>query len=142
LSGCGARLLTSYSYSKEVSIVLKRIVTEKDDCVIALVPSGLRDAYLRIIRKTDWRDNRPSGHTKQHFCDGSLSTISTSRRIVKELTEAEKALYRKEIKEDVTFFSKSYERADLRVDISGLGAECSAEMIAGLLAAFGSAGRT
>ena len=57
-----------------------------------------------------------------------------SRPIVKELTEAEKALYRKEIKEDVTFFSRSYERADLRVDISGLGAECSAEMIAGLLA--------
>jgi shikimate kinase len=128
-----ARFLTSYSYSKEVSVVLKRILTEKDDCVIALVPSGLRDAYLRVIRKTECvtialQDTPENILRRITFYD------IDSRPIVKELTEAEQALYRKEIKKNVTFFSKSYERADLRVDISGLGAERSAEMIAGLLA--------
>ncbi len=48
-----ARFLTDYSYRKEVSVVLKRIVAEHRDCVVALAPSGLRDAYLRVIRKVD-----------------------------------------------------------------------------------------
>jgi shikimate kinase len=48
-----ARFLTGHGYRKEASVVLKHILTENRDCVIALAPSGLRDAYLRVIRKAD-----------------------------------------------------------------------------------------
>ena len=46
-----ARFLTSYSYRKECAVVLERIATASPDCVIALPPSGLRDAFLRVIRR-------------------------------------------------------------------------------------------
>ena len=46
-----ARFLTGYSYRKECAVVLERIATASPDCVIALPPSGLRDAFLRVIRR-------------------------------------------------------------------------------------------
>jgi len=46
-----ARLLTGYSYRKECAVVLERIATTNPDCVIALPPSGLRDTFLRVIRR-------------------------------------------------------------------------------------------
>jgi shikimate kinase len=45
-----ARFLTGYSYRKECAAVLERIATATPDCVIALPPSGLRDAFLRVVR--------------------------------------------------------------------------------------------
>jgi len=130
-----ARFLTDYSYRKEVSVALKQIVTQNPDCVVALAPSGLRDPYLRIIRKvacvTVAIEDSP---------DNILRRITfydiDSRPYEKYLTDEEKKLYRKEIKEDITFFKKSYARADLHADITGLDAEASAEMIEGLLAAY------
>ena len=52
-----------------------------------------------------------------------------SRLIEKNLTDEEKRLYRKEIRKDITFFRKSYQRADLHVDIAGLDAADSAKAI-------------
>ena len=46
-----ARFLTGYSYRKECAVVLERIATANPDCVIALPPSGLRDAFLRVVRR-------------------------------------------------------------------------------------------
>jgi shikimate kinase len=43
-----------------------------------------------------------------------------SRPTEKSLTAAEKRIYLREIKKDITYFRNSYERADLQVDISGL----------------------
>ena len=38
-----SRFLTDYSFRKEASVVLRRIVTDNPICVIASPPSGLRD---------------------------------------------------------------------------------------------------
>ena len=46
-----ARFLTGYSYRKDCAMVLERIATANPDCVIALPPSGLRDAFLLFIRR-------------------------------------------------------------------------------------------
>ncbi len=46
-----ARFLTGYSYRKECAVVLDRIATANSGCVIALPPSGLRDAFLRVVRR-------------------------------------------------------------------------------------------
>jgi shikimate kinase len=128
-----SRFLTDYSYRKEVSVVLTRIAGENKDCVIALPPSGLRDAYLRVIGKMECvtvaiEDTPENILSRIRFYD------IDSRRIEKYLTGEEKKLYRKEIKKDVTYFRKSYQRADLHADITGLDGEASAEKIERLLA--------
>ena len=43
-----------------------------------------------------------------------------SKLVEKNLMADEKRLYLSDIKKDITYFRKPYERADLRVDISGL----------------------
>ncbi len=50
-----ARFLTGYSYRKECAVVLDRIATANSDCVIALPPSGLRDAsyFKRSYERAD-----------------------------------------------------------------------------------------
>lgn len=128
-----SRFLTNYSYRKEISVVLKRIVEESQDCVIALPPSGLRDAFLRVIRKVDCvtvaiKDTPDNILRRITFYD------IDSRPIKKRLTDKEKKLYRREIKEDIAYFNRPYKRANLHADIAGLDAAASAEMIAGLLA--------
>jgi shikimate kinase len=130
-----SRFLTDYSYRKEVCVVLKRIVTENGDSVIALAPSGLRDAYLRIIRRVDCVTVAIQD-TPENILDRITFYDIDSRPIDKHLTDEEKRLYRKEIGKDITFFKRSYQRADLRVDIAGSDAEASAGMIEGLLAPY------
>ena len=52
-----------------------------------------------------------------------------SRLIKKRLTQKEVQLYLREIKKDITYFWKTYDRADMQVDIFGLDAEESAEKV-------------
>jgi len=128
-----ARFLTDYSYRKETSVVLKRIVTEKQDCVAALPPSGLRDAYLRVVRQVDCVTVAIED-TPENILERIIFYDIDSRPIEKRLTDEEKRLYRREIQKDITFFKKSYQRSDLHANIAGLDAEASAEMLQGLLA--------
>ena len=127
-----ARFLTDYSYRKECSVVLEKIAIDNQDCVIALVPSGLRDAYRRVIRKVPCvtvaiEDNPKSILKRITFYDIDSRLCDTN------LTDREKRLYLREIKNDITFFKKSYQLANLHADIAGLGAEASAELIEGLV---------
>jgi shikimate kinase len=52
-----------------------------------------------------------------------------STQVEKNLTVDEKRLYVREIKKDITYFRKPYERADLRVDISGLDFKQAARFV-------------
>lgn len=122
------RCLTSDSYRNELSIVPKRILTENDSLVIALPPSGLRDAYLRVVKKRKGivvvLEDTPENILKRiRFYD------IDSKPIEKKLTDKEKRLYLKDIKMDITYFKKSYQRADLSVDISGLDASNGADKL-------------
>ena len=128
-----ARFLTGYSYRKECAVVLERIATANPDCVIALPPSGLRDAFLRVIRRV------PCVTVAVHDTPENILERITfydidSRPIDKHLTDEERALQLKEIKADISYFKRSYERADLHVTIAGLGPEASAAAIDARLA--------
>lgn len=127
-----SRFLTDYSYRKETSVVLKRLVATSRDWVIALPPSGLQDAYLRVIRKVECVtviiEDTP-GNILERITFYDID----SRLIQKHLTDEEKRLYRKELKKHITYYKKSYQRADLHVDITGLDAAASATMIEDLL---------
>ncbi len=123
-----ARFVTSYSYRKECAVVLERIATANPDCVIALPPSGLRDAFLQVIRRV------PGVTVAVHDTPENILERITfydldSRPIDKRLTEKERALQLKEIKADISYLKRSYERADLYVTITGLGPEASAAAI-------------
>jgi shikimate kinase len=103
-----ARFLTGYSYRKECAVVLERIATANPDCVIALPPSGLRDAFLRVVRRV------PGVTVAVHDTPENILERITfydidSRRIEKHLTEEERILYLKEIKADISYFKRSYD---------------------------------
>ena len=123
-----ARYLTSYDYRKDCAVVLERIATANPDCVIALPPSGLRDAFLRVVRRV------PGVTVAVHDTPENILERITfydidSRRIDKHLTGEERILYLKEIKADISYFKQSYTRADLQVTITGLDPEASAAAI-------------
>jgi shikimate kinase len=123
-----ARFLTGYSYRKDCAVVLERIATASPDCVIALPPSGLRDAFLQVVRRV------PGVTVAVHDTPENILERITfydidSRRTDKHLTGEERVLYLKEIRSDISYFKRSYERADLHVAITGLDPEASAAAI-------------
>ena len=56
--------------------------------------------------------------------------------IEKSLTEREKGMYLTEIKKDIVYFDVSYSKADITVDITGLGPIKSANKVKDFLAQF------
>lgn len=81
--------------------------------------------YLRVIKKTTGITvlitDKPQNIFKRiKFFDRD------SHPIEKELSPQEKKLYLREIKKDITYFGKSYHRANLQVDISGLNQDQAA----------------
>ena len=123
-----ARFLTGYSYRKECAVVLERIAVANSVCVIALPPSGLRDAFLRVVRRV------PSVTVAIHDTPENILERITfydidSRLIEKHLTDEERRLHLQEIKADISYFRSSYERADLQVTIAGLDPEASVAVI-------------
>ena len=131
------RLLTDESFRSEAARALIHILghPESRNCVIALPPSGLMGRYLRVLRR--------AGGTTVVLMDKPENILNRitfydidSRPIEKRLSDREKLLYLREIKKDITYYRKSYERADLRVDISDMSAETAAEKVQELLISF------
>jgi shikimate kinase len=118
------RFPTSYSYRKEAAKVLMHVSSREDsrNAVIALPPSGLRDALWAVVKKTPsttvvLEDTPVNILTRIRFCD------IDSKLIERVLTESEKKLYMKEIQKDITFFRSSFKRANMTVSIVGMDAE-------------------
>ena len=122
-----AKYLTPHTFRKNASEALKHILAQQHSkaSVIALPPSGLMDSYNRVIKRTQGtvvvlKDDPENILARITFYDAD------SRLIEKRLTEDEKRYYLREIKKDVTYFGRTYKKADITVDISGLGADESA----------------
>jgi shikimate kinase len=122
-----SRYRTGHSFRYEIgAVVLKDIIFKRNssNSVIALPPSGLKDAYSRTIKKAGGFvvtiTDRPENILKRiTFYD------IDSRLIQKELSDKEAAYQLKEIKKDITYYGKTYKRAHLMVDIAGLSIEDS-----------------
>jgi len=127
-----ARFLTDYSYRKECSVVLQRILTRNRRCVVAGVPSSLRDAYLAVMRKlpcvTVVLEDKP-----ENILERITFYDIDSKPIEKDLTDEERRLYLKEIKADITYFKQSYRCADLHANIAGLDPDAAAELVDDML---------
>jgi shikimate kinase len=126
-----SRYLTGHSFRYEVgAVVLKDIIFKRNssDSVIALPPSGLKDAYSRTIKKVEGVVVAITD-TPENILKRITFYDIDSKLIQKELSDKETAYYLKEIKKDITYFGKTYKRAHLMVDIAGLSIENSVSRI-------------
>jgi shikimate kinase len=130
-----AETLTPYSYRKRfASVALKELLRAESDSsfVMALLPSGLMDSMWAVLRRSD-----RVVIVLQDSAENILSRITffdvDSLLVMKQLTEKERATYLRGIRADMAYFARSFRRADLTVDIAGLGVEASAVKIEQLL---------
>ena len=131
------RFLTVYSFTTEAAKALEHFLqsSESNNCVIELPPGGLMRGYWRVVKK--------SAGIRIVLSDTPESILGRitfydidSNLIEKQLTLEEKRSYLKEIKKDITYFRKSYERAHFTVSISGLNADEAAQVVEQELLAF------
>ena len=119
-----------HDFRKEASKALSYILDkpESQQAVIALPPSGLMGGYLVVIKKTQGLKvallDKP-----ERILDRIVFYDVDSRPMDKRLTDEERPLYLKEIKKDITYFKKSYTRADLQVSIEDMDVEQAAHHI-------------
>jgi len=133
-----SRFLTIHSFREEAAKALIHLLSHPNrrDCVIALPPSGLMGAYLRVVRRaggiTVGLNDKPENIVERlRFYD------IDSRPIQKVLTQDQKRAYLREVKKDITYFRPSYERADLQLDVSGLDPVAAARKVKEALEASG-----
>jgi len=102
--------LTAHEFSLAAAQALKHVLARGDsrDCVIALPPSGLMGGYWKVVGKAPENIVR-----KITFYD------IDSRPIRRSLTDRETRLYLREIKRDIAYFGRSFQRAHVSVDIAG-----------------------
>lgn len=134
------RHFTGYSFRYERGvIVLKDILFNRNssDCVIAMPPSGLKDAYLRAIKKRTDCIVIAITDTPENILKRIVFFDIDSKPIDRTLTEEDKKYYLKEIKKDITYFGRTYRRAHLRVDIAGLSIGDSAIRLQDAISAYG-----
>lgn len=123
-------LMTEYSFRIKGAYVLQTILLKKNNqpCVVALPPSGLKDRYYSVIRKTQCMmivlDDAP-----EHILSRLIFYDKDSNLLNVRLTASQKIRYLRGIKEDIEYFNTFYKRADWRVDISGLTTEACVQKI-------------
>ena len=111
-----------HAYRTKACRVFKALLSRTDaqDCVIALPPSGLMVPYWNVVK-----GSRATLVVVQDDPINILNRIvffdNDARPIHKELTPAEHQHYLDEIKQDMTYFGRSYAKADATVYIEGLG---------------------
>lgn len=115
------KFLTIHSFRNEAAKALIHLLNQAEslDSVIALPPSGLMGGYLRVIKISSGISAAITDNPENILKRISFFDID-SHFIKKKLSSKEKKLYLRDIKKDITYFGKSYRRANLQVDISGL----------------------
>ena len=115
------KFLNMTSFRKEASKALSYLLSleSSKECVIALPPSGLMSHYWNVVKKskglTIALNDKPENILKRiTFYD------KDSKPMKRHLTKDGRAYFRSEIEKDITYFSKSYKKADIFVDVSGL----------------------
>jgi len=125
-----SKFITMHSYRNEAAKALAHLLNRPDsrDCVIALPPSGLMGGYLAVVKQSSGTTVALNANPEDILAKIRFYDID-SKPIDRDLTPAEKRLCLREIKKDITYFRKTYERAHLQVDISGLDIERAARKV-------------
>jgi shikimate kinase len=84
-----------------------------------LPPSGLLGGYWKVINDTRDAIIVVLRDTPENILNRITFYDIDSRPVQKNLTDREKSLYIREIKRDIAYFSRSFRRAHVSVDITG-----------------------
>lgn len=126
-----SKFITDYSYMDHASVVLKNIiaVNKEHNYIVALPPSGLRDAFLRALKKEEERIVIALHDRPENILNRITFFDDDSNLIERTLNEKEKKAYLRELRLDNTYFNRTYKRADYHVDIDGLSIDQSVEKL-------------
>ena len=101
--------------------------------VIALPPRGLMDPYWKVIKNVA----KSSIVLLQDRPENILTRITfydiDSHQINKVLTDRERNLYLRDIKNEITYFRRSHQKANIAVEIAGLSPDDASHKIKDLL---------
>lgn len=129
-----SEFLTDYDFRKKVCVVLKKVITDNKESsyIISMPPSGLRDWYLKTIKNCDCitialHDHPENVLKRITFYDDDSNLIEV------KLTEKQKKYYLREIKKDITYFNRSYKRADYHIYLNGSSVKEGVQKIKELL---------
>ncbi len=113
--------LTSHDFRLAASQALKHVLSRGDsyNCVIALPPSGLLGGYWKVVNETRDATVVVLRDTPENILKRITFYDIDSRPVRMTLTDREKGLYLREIRRDIAYFSRSFRRAHVSVDISG-----------------------
>jgi shikimate kinase len=115
------RHLTSHDFRLVASQALKDVLSRQDscNCVIALPPSGLLGGYWKVVNETRDATIVVLRDTAENILGRITFYDIDSRRVPMSLTDREKGLYLREIRRDIAYFSRSFLRARVSVNIAG-----------------------
>ena len=115
------RHLTSHDFRLAASRALSDALSREDscNCVIALPPSGLLGGYWKVVNATRDATIVVLRDTPEHILKRITFYDIDSRPIRRSLTDRETRLYLREIKRDIAYFGRSFQRAHVSVDIAG-----------------------
>ena len=115
------RHLTSDGFRREASRALKHVLSREDsrNCVIALPPSGLLGSYWNVVNKTRDATIVVLHDRAENILERITFYDIDSRPVTMKLTNRAKGLYLREIKQDIAYYSRSFRKADVSVDIAG-----------------------
>ncbi len=99
------------------------------NCVIALPPSGLMGGYWKVVNKAQDAAIVVLKDTPENILKRITFYDIDSRPIQRNLTDREKRLHLRKIKGDITYFSHSFQRAHVSVDITGGGPDEAARKV-------------
>ena len=127
--------LTPNSFRRQfASVVLTKLLQSEQTSgfVMALLPSGLMDSMWGVLKNVD-----RVVVALQDSPENILSRITfygaDSKPLSKTLTDKERRYHLQEIRKDIAYFGRSFRKADITVDIDGLGVERSATKLERLL---------
>lgn len=115
------KFLTIHSFRNEAAKALMHVLSQpkSKNSVIALPPSGLMSGYWCVVKKT--RGIKIALTDEPENILGKITFYDIdSKPVEKKLSDEQKRLYLREIKKDITYFGKTFVRADSQVTISDL----------------------
>ena len=90
-------------------------------------------AYWKVVNKTQDATIVVLKDTPENILKRIKFYDIDSRPIETNLTDREKSLYLREIRKDITYFSRSFQKAHLCVDITGSGPDEAARKVSDAL---------
>jgi shikimate kinase len=127
--------LTAHDFRIAASQALKHILGLKDssDSVISLPPTGLMGGYWKVVKNTPDATIVALHDTPDNILKRVTFYDIDSHPIQRDLTDHEKSLYLREIKRDIAYFRRPFQRAPVSVDIADCGPDEASRKIKDVL---------